>query len=242
MPGCIATACPSTTLGIRQDACMQTSTAALLAAKMEETTAALWAASIGASAAILVGTLAFWAVMRQVRRTALTQREQAFWQSRRDTYVKMMLSLQKFERASTECLPACQSGNFSEDHVENVTAAAWAFEEARFVLLLEAPHDPMLAMALKTTNRKLQRVMTGYVAWKEEFETDPSTVNVSRWTDDIQRESRKLAQARNSIFVVMRNDLHREVGADIQHFGIQYRMVRRGRRREPPVPPLPDDD
>ncbi|MFJ2196911.1 hypothetical protein [Streptomyces violaceusniger] len=135
---------------------------------MQESTAALWAAVIGAGAAILVGGLAFWAAMRQVRRTAVTQREQSFWQSRRDTYAKMMLALQNADRANNECLAAFHEGDFADSHQNKAVEAAHKIDEVRFVLILEAPQDPVFAHAVRVANRKASVVTTGLIAWRRD--------------------------------------------------------------------------
>ncbi|MGW2497303.1 hypothetical protein ACWCV2_22740 [Streptomyces pseudogriseolus] len=211
---------------------------------MDRATAALWAAFITASAAILVGGLAFYSAVRVARRTAMVQREQAFWNSRRDTYVSVMHAFGKIDRARVECLLAYRKGEFSDSSlIEKLTDASYEFEAARLAMLLEAPHDPVIAAALKTANRKQQAVLHLYMAWNSAgSEGDDKARDVTYWDLEEQAVQRKLAAARNSLFIAMRNDLHREVGGDFVHGPLRFRLAGGRKRRQPPVPPLPDDD
>ncbi|MER7951004.1 hypothetical protein ABTY59_26800 [Streptomyces sp. NPDC096079] len=184
---------------------------------MQETTAALWAAVIGASSAVLVGGLAFWAAMRTVGRTAIVQREQSFWASRRDTYAKMMTSLQVLDRTGYECLASFKNGDFSDSHLTKVQEAAHAFEQVQFVMSLEAPHDAFLATALKGAAKRVRRVVTGVTAWHQDHADAIQTATDEQWFDDISREVSRMASVRNQLFFLMRNDLHREVGDAPDH-------------------------
>jgi hypothetical protein len=154
-----------------------------------------------------------------------------------------MQAFGKFDRAYTECLLAFRKADFSGDSLEQVTDAAYEFEAARFRMLLEAPHDPVIAAALTMANRKLQSVMYLYVDWKRKADIgDPIAADLDHWNDEVDREQKKFRAARNSLFVAMRNDLHREVEGDFVHGFLRIRLAKGRRRRYPPVPPLPDDD
>ncbi|MFE6683938.1 hypothetical protein [Streptomyces sp. NPDC057729] len=210
---------------------------------MDKTWVPVFAACITATAAFTAGMLAFLAAVRNIRRAAVVQREQAFWQSRRDTYVGIMQSFSKFDRASLDCLTAYQEGDFSGAHLEKLTDACFVFEEARFAMLLEAPHDPIIASALKVANRKLQALLHLCMNWKHAAdEGDEKAQDLEYWNDEAERHRGKFGQARNSLFVAMRNDLHREIGGDFVHGPIRFRLAKGRKRKYQEVPPLPDDD
>ncbi|MEU4272243.1 hypothetical protein [Streptomyces sp. NPDC026092] len=159
------------------------------------------------------------------------QREQSFWASRRDTYAKMMTSLQSLDRAGWECRDAFKSGDFSDAHLKKIQDAGHAFEQVRFVMSLEAPHDPFIATALKTAAGRVLRLVTGVIAWHQDNASSTPMATADEWFDDIRRELKKLGAARDSLFQTMRNDLHREVGGDPEHFGVRVRVRRRRTRQ-----------
>ncbi|MFF7234411.1 hypothetical protein [Streptomyces sioyaensis] len=106
---------------------------------MSDAMAALWAALIGAFAALLVGGVAFVAALKQVTKTAYSQRQQAFWQLRRDTYANYLLALRGFSRAARTCSTHLMRGDADAQILESVKDAAEKFHDVAAVLDIESP-------------------------------------------------------------------------------------------------------
>lgn len=109
---------------------------------MSESIATLSAALIGAIAALLVGGVAFMTALKQVTKTAYTQRQQAFWQMRRDSYAGFLLAYSDFLTAVGAC-HRCISSDVSigDSDMRNLLEATGKIEHMAAVLELEAPSE-----------------------------------------------------------------------------------------------------
>ncbi|MGI5252782.1 hypothetical protein [Actinacidiphila glaucinigra] len=174
---------------------------------MSESTAAIFAAFIGAGAALLAGGFAFLAALKQVTKTATTQRDQAFWDSRRDTYAKALVTAANFQRVSDECAHALVSTSGLQDELaRRLDDAAHDFETARAVLCLQAPDGHGVANAISVTHSYLWEAckiielwaageVNQYQSWESRLEDTLSTLN----------------EVVSSLAEALRADLHREV-------------------------------
>ncbi|MEU0215599.1 hypothetical protein ABZ281_10950 [Streptomyces sp. NPDC006265] len=100
---------------------------------MSDATAAILAALVGAIVALTVGALAFAAAMKQVNKTALAQREQAFWDHRRNTYANYLDALSTF----WELVNNDSQRPPSDDELSDTRAALSKIRRAWDLLVLE---------------------------------------------------------------------------------------------------------
>ncbi|MGX1675617.1 hypothetical protein [Streptomyces sp. NPDC055400] len=144
-----------------------------------------------------------------------------------------MHSFSKFDRTTSKCLAEFRKRNFSGDHLSKVMDAAYAFEEARYSMSLDAPHDPIIAAALKDVNRNLQALSGVFVIWNKASEgKDRKALDREHWIQEHDSAKAQFAKAREFIFQAMRDDLHREVGEDFAHGPVRYSFkVKRAKRK-----------
>ncbi|UFR07118.1 hypothetical protein KBP30_40950 [Streptomyces sp. Go40/10] len=195
---------------------------------MSESTAALWAAAIGAAAATLVGGMAFWAAMRQVRLTALVQREQAFWQFRRDTYAKFMGLLAQFDRIAQKHLAAHHRGNFTEEQESEMSEALLALHQGQCALMLECPGDPYITGTVGGISGVVQSIVTGFTDWRYDVHRISPRRSRDDWVGFISEKGRYLQQLADELFQALRNDLHREVGVERENSNFGFAFPRWG--------------
>ncbi|GAB3181601.1 hypothetical protein [Streptomyces incanus] len=134
---------------------------------MSQESAAIWAAVITSIAALLAGGFAFAAALRQVTKTALTQREQAWWQLRRNTFADFLNKLRDLRNAYAPHAEALISGTFDGSKAAAWASALDAYHKTYSVLDLEAPESLLDADAVRDTWRTVQMVETVVQIWEE---------------------------------------------------------------------------
>ncbi|GGU06412.1 hypothetical protein [Streptomyces coeruleorubidus] len=180
---------------------------------MDESTSALAAAVIGAGAAVLVGGLAFWAAMRQVRISANMQREHSFWASRRDTYARYTNAIQAYERLAYQALSEMRRGQVTQETKSAVMSAGFRFEEVHFVLALDMPVD----VGIQEPYGKLHQAFTDSILQFHEWHLlrdGGVDVSPADHAARIAENLEKMREAAGEMFVGLRTDLHRRVGTE----------------------------
>ncbi|MFH8530468.1 hypothetical protein ACH4GE_18860 [Streptomyces tendae] len=180
---------------------------------MNESTTALLAAGIGAGSALLVGGLAFWAAMRQVRISAKLQREHSFWASRRNTYATHMNKVQECERLFYRALGSVETGRLSIAEVDSILQSVAAFENVHYVMALEIPSGDMNEPYEKV-HKNLIDAMVLLTEVSQLLDHGVRGADVDHLTDRIRQAIRDTRSASSDLFVKMRRDLHDEVDAN----------------------------
>ncbi|MER7205124.1 MULTISPECIES: hypothetical protein [unclassified Streptomyces] len=174
---------------------------------MSDATAALVAALIGASAAVLAGGLAIHAALKQVSKSAVTQREQAFWELRRDAYAKALVSYRGFERVAWEFNEAAKTEEVSslKGLLDKMDNAAYSFEESKAVLDISVPEDSDVARAVRNVNDYITDAMMVVELW---YEGSP---NPDGWSPRYASSLSKVGDCGSVMVDALRDDLAKDV-------------------------------
>lgn len=174
---------------------------------VSDTTAALVAALIGAGAAVLAGGLALYAALKQVSKSAVTQREQAFWELRRDAYARALVACQGFDRTAWEFSEASktQAVGSLESLVQKLDDAAYRFEESKAVLDISVPWDGDVARAVRNVDDYIADLMMVVQCWYE------GVPNSDGWQPRFASALAKINELVAELVDALREDLARDV-------------------------------
>jgi hypothetical protein len=180
---------------------------------MSEAMAALWAALIGALAALLVGGFAFVAALKQVTKTAYTQRQQAFWQLRRDSYANFLLSYSAFTAAADDCFKSlAHNAEVTDAAMRKMDDAASELANMAAILDLEAPDDGELLGCVADVKSGVFEMHRFVRNWRDRVSglrsRDP--VNV-QYHYEYQAIGARVAAKVNWLRGIFRADLHDEM-------------------------------
>ncbi|MFE8925767.1 hypothetical protein [Streptomyces rochei] len=180
---------------------------------MTPESAAIWAAVITSIAALLAGGFAFAAALRQVTKTALTQREQAWWQLRRNTFADFLNKLRDLRNAYAPHAEALISGAFDASKAAAWASALDAYHKTYSVLDLEAPETLLHADAVRDTWNTVQMVETVTQFWEEAVLNGrplpaPISSNPQEMFDDSLSSMTRDADRTRRAF---RSELHKEL-------------------------------
>ncbi|MFC8199936.1 hypothetical protein ACFUTV_31770 [Streptomyces sp. NPDC057298] len=176
---------------------------------MSDATAAILAAFIGASSALAVGAAAFAAALKQVSKAALTQRDQAFWEHRRNTYANYLGALSSFFHLINSDSEAPPSDSLLQEAGHALAQVKHMWD----VISLEAREE---RGEVYDAANLLEDVCSDCFENLEEWSRAARVYGVREFSNYISRrdeDAEILASSIANIRSVFRAELHRSVGA-----------------------------